>query len=63
MMRRVWINQPSIQQAHHNLHGRDVLVAEADFGNKDRSVRVWFTEGNVVSQMLLKLALSPGWKK
>lgn len=73
-LRRMWINQPSTLQPYHALHGRRVLTAldertirvwadgydfiHMDF---DRAVRVWFTEGDVVSMAIDPLALSDGW--
>jgi len=56
---RMWINQPSTHNVHHNLHGRNVLMVEGDKG--DISVRIYFTEGAVVSMQILPICLSKGW--
>ncbi len=56
-MRRMWINQPSTQQAHHNLHGVNVLAER----ETDKVLRVWFLEGSVHSQQLPSIVLSEGW--
>jgi len=61
---RFWINQPSIDQEWHNLHGKNVLV---DFGEiTDDIVTVYFTEGPVISAVYpaskLAIACSKGWK-
>jgi hypothetical protein len=55
---RMWVNQPSTLQAHHKLHGVNVLAAP-ELGD---TVRVYFTSGDVVSQQMSKAALSKGWK-
>ena len=56
-LRRFWVNQPSTSQLHHKLNG--TLVLALDTG--DAIVRVWFTEGDVVSMEMHRMALSPGW--
>lgn len=56
---RMFVNQPSSLQPHHNLHGARVLaVAETE-----SSHRVYFTEGPIISMVMTKLALSKGWPK
>ena len=57
LMKRMWINQPSTLQQHHDLHGRNVL-AQMDGPN---CYRVYFLSGPVVSMRLLKGCLSEGW--
>ena len=57
MVTRMWINQPSTLQAHHELHGTLVL-AERDY---DSTWRVFFLAGDIVSQQLPADALSGGW--
>ncbi len=64
LLQRFWINQPSIYQDWHNLHGRNVLI---DFGEiTDTTVTVYFTDGPVVSAVypVSKIAsiCSKGWK-
>jgi len=56
-MRRMWVNQPSDLQAHHNLHGVNVL-AETE---TDQIFRVWFLSGSIHSMQLPRVALSEGW--
>jgi hypothetical protein len=58
-IRRMFVNQPSSLQPHHDLHGARVLaIAETE-----THYRVYFTEGSVISMMMTKLALSEGWPK
>lgn len=59
-LQRFWINQPSTLQPDHSLHGKRVLVAMGQKG-LDHVVDVYFTEGEVISCRVHKLALSPGW--
>lgn len=54
---RMWVNQPSTSQPHHELHGVNVLAVR----ECDRYSRVYFLSGPVVSQQVLTPALSPGW--
>lgn len=56
-MIRYWINQPSTLQAHHALHGRNVLGADT----RERFVRIYFTRGPVISMEIDRAALSRGW--
>lgn len=56
-MERMWINQPSKLQVYNQLHGTNVLAIK----ESDTVYRVYFLEGNVVSQRVSKLALSKGW--
>lgn len=51
---RKWINQPSVTQTYHGLHGKRVLY-------DPKNQEIWFTDGNIVSQMIDKNALSEGW--
>lgn len=57
-LKRMWVNQPSTLQQHHDLHGTNVL-AYLEYGN---TMRVYFLKGPVVSQQMSRLALSEGWK-
>lgn len=59
-MLRMWINQPSTLQQFHNLHGVNVL-AEPAMGNY--TTRIYFLNGDVISQMIPFSALSHGWVK
>lgn len=56
-MKRMWINQPSTLQPHHDLHGVNVL-AQREYGD---TFRVWFLTGDVVSQQMFGSTLSDGW--
>lgn len=58
-LRRMWINQPSTLQPHHDLHGVRVLAQDSEFGPKYS--RIWFTSGDVVSMEMFNSALSRGW--
>jgi len=54
---RMWINQPSTLQPHHKLHGTNVL-ARHEYGD---TMQIFFLSGEVISQQVSRLALSPGW--
>lgn len=58
-LERMWINQPSTLQQHHNLHGRNVLAV---WGKGVKFVRIYFTTGPVVSMEIERICLSRGWK-
>lgn len=60
MMKRMWVNQPSGLQLHHDLHGSKVLI-DPSTETPGGFVTAYFTEGDVISQFLPLLALSPGW--
>lgn len=57
MVKRMWINQPSILQPLHHLHGINVLACD----DTDGSYRIWFLSGSIISQQAPRLALSEGW--
>lgn len=59
-MERCWINQPSTMQALHKHHGKRVLV---DFTAYHPLAVVYFTEGDIISIVTGRHALSPGWPK
>ncbi len=54
---RMWVNQPSATLPHHKLHGTRVLAHPEYFG----TWRVYFLDGDVVSQQMSQLYLSKGW--
>ena len=56
---RMWIDQPSMSQPFHHLNGTNVL-AQHEY---DDTMRIYFLEGDVVSQQIPRLALSKGWLK
>lgn len=56
-MIRMWINQPSTTQPHHDLHGTNVL---AELTEQARTARVYFTSGPIISMEIERTALSPG---
>lgn len=56
-VRRMWVNQPSTLQPNHDLHGTRVLAAH----EYDDTMRIWFLSGPMVSQQILRSALSEGW--
>jgi hypothetical protein len=58
VVKRMWINQPSTAQLHHDLHGVNVFA----IADTDATYRVYFLSGNVISQQIAKLALSKGWR-
>jgi hypothetical protein len=51
---RAWINQPSTLQPLHRLNGTRCIVQDTG----ERSVQVWFTEGDVHSMQVLRECLS-----
>ena len=58
---RAWINQPSTAQLLHEYHGQNVLVYESGYLHSD-VVRVYFTEGTIISMNVPRIVLSKGWK-
>ena len=58
-LKRMWINQPSTLQQHHDLKGRNVLTRYKD----KVFVRVWFVDGPVISQKIARNVLSHGWRE
>ena len=70
-MKRMWINQPSMDQPFHHLHGVNVLadmgkVFESYYINPDhyraKSVCVYFIEPEREFSMVIPiLSLSDGW--
>lgn len=56
-LRRFWINQPSTMQDYHKLHGVNVLANPGT----NKICDCYFVSGNLISQRIHKLALSPGW--
>lgn len=56
-LKRMWINQPSVLQPLHHLHGTNVLAYRED----GDTYRVYFLSGNVISQRVPGFALSDGW--
>lgn len=58
-IRRMWINQPSTAQPLHDHHRTNVLAVIEDINAK--SVRVYFTSGDIISAQIPRLCLSHGW--
>lgn len=58
-LHRMWINQPSTHQEFHKMHGTNVL---ADLDSRPNIARIYFLESTVISQDILKTALSDGWR-
>ena len=59
-LQRYWINQPAEGQEFHSLHGSLVLSDLSDRPNA-AYVIVYFTAGDVVSQLVNRVALDDGW--
>lgn len=55
--RRMWINQPSIQQPLHYMHGKKVLAVQEAGGDWT----IYFLSGELVSMTVLPECLSHGW--
>jgi len=51
---RAWINQPSTLQPLHKLHGQRCIAQDTG----GRTVRTWFTEGDVHSMQIMRKCLS-----
>lgn len=58
-MKRCWINAPSTFDPYHNLHGENVLVSVSELRNELPTV--YFVRGPVVSQLVPRSSLRPGW--
>lgn len=56
-IKRMWIDQPSRFQHHHDLHGTKVLAHVTD----DDVWDVWFLDGPTISMRISRLCLSRGW--
>lgn len=55
--RRMWVNQPSVNQPCHHLHGTNVLALH----EYDETWTIFFLSGDTVSQQIRGLYLSEGW--
>ena len=51
---RAWINQPSTLQPLHSFHGKPCIVQDSG----ERSLRLWFTEGDIHSMEALRECIS-----
>ena len=59
---RMWVDQPSSHQIHHEYHGKNVLaVPPVLYGRNGDFIRVYFVEGSVISMNMRACALSEGW--
>jgi hypothetical protein len=56
-IKRMWINQPSTSQEFHHMHGTKVLAIR----ESPVMMRVYFLDGDVISQHMPTKALSMGW--
>ena len=56
-LKRMWFNQPSTLQPHHNLHGTRVLACPASAITR----QVYLLEGPVISMQVMSNTLSEGW--
>lgn len=56
-LKRMWVNQPSTLQQHHDLHGTRVLAHQ----EYEDTWTVYFVSGPVVSQQMFRSCLSDGW--
>lgn len=61
-MKRYWINQPSTLQPCHSMHGQNVLSDLKPVFDGATNVTVYFAQGEIISAVIPKLALSEGWK-
>jgi hypothetical protein len=60
-MERYWINAPSTHNPLHDMNGRNVLADLSE--STEKTVQVFFAEGDVISAQIPKLYLSKGWRK
>jgi hypothetical protein len=60
-MERYWINAPSTHNPLHAMNGRNVLADLSE--STEKTVQVFFIEGDVISAQIPKLYLSKGWRK
>lgn len=59
MLKRMWINQPSIYQPFHHMHGENIL---ADFiDGVGATCTIYYLSGDVISSVVPKLFISDGW--
>jgi hypothetical protein len=57
--KRMWINQPSINQPDHDIHGKNVIAIP--LGRNE--YLVFFIDGEEISRIVNTYSLSYGWKK
>ena len=60
-MQRMWVNQPSTLQPHHDRHGDLVLARPEDYD--PQISRVYFTRGPTISMQMARRCLIEGWPK
>jgi hypothetical protein len=63
MIERYWINSPASFQPYYHLHGRKVLCDPSKPEYDDHRVRIYFTEGDTISQLINPQFLSAGWNQ
>lgn len=56
-LRRMWIDQPSLIQSLHHLHGTNVLAYEI----RENIYRVYFLTGDIIDMEVMSICLSEGW--
>jgi hypothetical protein len=63
-LKRMWVNQPSTLQQHHDLHGTNVLAQFARVGKSPDfdTFIVYFLSGDVENCEMFRRSLSDGWK-
>lgn len=61
VLRRMWVNQPSTLQPLRKHHGARVLVDRSEWVDGQDYLRIWFTDGDVVSMRAHRNSLSEGW--
>lgn len=59
LLQRFWVNQPSIHQPMHALHGTN-LLGHAE-PHAPQIVRAYFLSGSMISQQIPRHWLSVGW--
>ena len=59
---RAWINLPSADHPLHKLHGKLVITNPHKMRDND-FIEIYFTEGDVISQIISVNCLCEGWPK
>lgn len=59
-IKRMWINQPSSNSHLNKYHGQRVLAVLDN--NNQGIVKVYFTEGSIISMVVPANVLSNGWR-
>lgn len=60
---RMWVNCPSSNSELNKYHGKNVLtIPKVIYGRNGKFIRVYFTEGTIISMNMPIAYLDKGWK-